>query len=151
MKTFVALCCALLACSGKLYLFPPRPNMPPPGIPRGAWNLCFDNISGVLEDARQASHGTAFADQREWECAQSYLLEACGKWLAKSGALTEMWAPGEVPYNFTLFRDHMRSYGERCEEEGYDTDFVRGVVKAFRDSVEAGALACPVDCPVPKN
>lgn len=140
---------ATQGCSAKLYLLPPRANMPPPGIPRGAWNLCFDHVERVLNQARADAVRQDIVSNREWECARTYLIEACGRFLANNGHLQEMWRPDEAPYNFMLFRDHMRAYGENCEDEGYDTPFVRDLVKSFWDSIEREARACPTLCPVP--
>jgi hypothetical protein len=137
------------ACSGKLYFLPPRFNVPPPGITTTAWNLCFDHITGVLN---QAQHTVPYdIPRREWECAKTYLLEACGKWMHQNHRFSTTFTPGGEEFtDFSQFLEHMRGYGEACEEEGFYTDFIKSMVHGFYDRLDAEALACPVACPVPK-
>ncbi len=139
------------ACSLTLYMLPPRVNMPPPGIPSSAWVLCFDQVERALREARAETFHKDIVSNREWACAQTYLIEACGRFLHKNGTFTALWRAGEVPYDFSLFRDHMRAYGANCEEDGYNTPFVQGLVRSFWDTIEREALTCPAICPVPET
>jgi hypothetical protein len=122
----------------------PSPNAAPLGLPRAAWRLCYDTIQAELQAQQRAP--TVFT-ALEMQCMETYLLESCGLFLREHGVLDKLWKAGEIRSPFYRFQEHMRLYGERCEESGGDTEAVRRAVRGFEEQLRREMTLCPTTCP----
>lgn len=144
MKKHIAISCLLLAsaCSSRLFLIHPTRGLGPAGIPKMAWQMCYDEINNVLNQGKKDTLNNRFVHAREWECAETYLIEACGRWLDQQGHFTTMWGPNERQLPYFVFSDYMKHFADQCEDEGYDTPFVRSLVEGFERQAREGNLSC---------
>jgi hypothetical protein len=134
----------LVGCAAVILPFRPSANVAPLGIPRAAWVLCYDTIQHelALHDRKRLN----VFSELERQCLETYLLEACGRFLREYGVLEKLWKPSEPHHEYHLFQEHMRLYGERCEDRGGDSEAVRRAVQAFDEQLRREMNLCPTRC-----